>query len=1154
MEHDTGFGYATDVSRAIAVVVVLLLAYAAPLAVGADSGAVESRPLRISADYAQLFRSPDNRHAVVLQGNVNVQCGRRKASADEAVVWIDPGRPDAGGDGPTVYGATVFLQGNPKVKAPKATVTTPGQIADARLLRVDTTGRVFLTAQTRIEKAGHDLPLYQRALRCSERVQGEAERAQQDKPAKPAAQPKETTTQEKPHTEQPSSEDLLLPDDNAAAQTPSAGEKASPPKAPEATAKPVDGVAAADLLLHDDEGTQLTEDTIAAGRSDEPGGAGQGVGADRKAAVGDGEPSAADILEDIDLPRPARAVRPGGDAELLIEAAQPPMVAAPPIAPPVEGRGESKDEDEVQGRDADSDRAEDIERDRDMVGDRPVDEADVLGEQWRGVSLPAKPPVHLVPGGTIVSLPQAEDTDVLMCTGGLYVYQDIPPGGLLEEQSLLELRAQNAVVFYNQKELFRQQGSLLKVVSGVYLEGDVVMQAGYHSVMADKLYYDFTQDRALVINAALSAVLPGQNLPVYARAARIRQLSLDRFAAERLQLSNDEFADPGLSLRAAEAELEITRKSAEAPARVRYDLKDITVNVGELPFFIWPRAVGTSARTPVPIKRVHTSYDGDYGMSVESTWHLAELLGLVEPDGVDSTLRVDEFTKRGPGGGVDVEYARQEFFGRVNSYIVQDKGEDDLGRMASRDDHDPLRTVRGRARWQHRHYLPLDWQATFEVSYLSDPDFLESWEEKEFDTDKGQETVAYFKQQRDNWAFDFLSKWGLNDFEYTQTELPTAGCHVAGQDILSRLTYYQDSFVSRLSDKADARDVPGFGDVYEPSILPGSLDQNDYAMGVSRHEIAMPLQMGPIRFVPTAIGTYVFNDRDLDNSLLQGAGGFRAATQLWHVDNGVESRLWDLHRMRHIIIPEMNVFFVQSDDDDRDNQDVFNVALRQRFQTMRGPASERYSVDFLRWDISATFVNHDIDDSIVPGQFLFSSPEYRFERTPFLNDDLANVGLARREMVNQCLSDHVTTDWTWLISDTTAFIGHMNYNIHDGVLSHTRGTIAVQRTPRTSYYVGHRFTHDGDLYDGIDSQFITGAAHYRINRKYTFAVANRYDIVRTSNSNTEATIIRKFRHWYGAFSVSFDPVDDNFSVSVSFWPEGFDKIAIGSRRFTRLVR
>lgn len=798
-------------------------------------------------------------------------------------------------------------------------------------------------------------------------------------------------------------------------------------------------------------------------------------------------------------------------------------------------------------------------------------------------------PLHIELRGEIRSYPQADGGDIMTCSGGIYAYQR-----LTEEQSLLELRAEKVVIFYSQKDLPRLLSSssgdktpadsnekqlIVSQPLGMYLEGDVVLQIGKlqfddvgsaidNKITAKKLYYDFTNKSALVLDGVLRIVMPDEAVPIYVRAQRIRQWSQSHYTAEKVKLSNDEFHLPHVWLGMDEIDIIIpgARKEGdenEAPDEGRFEMKNITINLEEQPIFWWPRAIAATTKKHLPIQALHTSVSSERGTSVESEWSLAWLLGVKEPSGVDSVLLVDEYSKRGPGGGVEVDYTSEKNYGHLRSYIINDGGEDRLGRFDARKDVPVDNDLRGRARWQHRQYLPYDWEGTFEVSYISDRNFLESWRQREFNTDKGQETVVYFKQQRDNWAFDFLNKFHLNNYDYTLTELPRAGLYAGGVDLFDGLlTYQHDGYIARLRERAGERKVAGLSGKLEDSVLPMIIDQDDFGFGISRNELALPLHIGGVNLVPTVIGTYIYNDMGDENSNVQGAAGIRAGTQFWHVDNSAKSQLWDIDRIRHIVRPEVSAFWVDSDIKDVVHQDVFNFAINQRWQTKRGPEGEKYSVDFLRIDTSLTLVTKDVDDVMVPGKFFFSRPEKQLDFAPIVNYDLVNLGLASREIINQNLSDHADVSWEWAPSQNTAFTGQINYNIRDAVISQADGAVAVQRSPRSRYYVGYRYLRNGDIsiekalpniIQKENANFITGGLSYKLNRKFTVALAHQYDIGQAADSYTRATLIQKFPHWYGAFSIGFDPTRSGVSFMVSFWPEGFDKVALGSRRFSRLT-
>ncbi len=51
---------------------------------------------------------------------------------------------------------------------------------------------------------------------------------------------------------------------------------------------------------------------------------------------------------------------------------------------------------------------------------------------------------------------------------------------------------------------------------------------------------------------------------------------------------------------------------------------------------------------------------------VTSTNEVAKALALEEePEGTDSTLALDYFGKRGPGGGIETDYVGEDYFGRI---------------------------------------------------------------------------------------------------------------------------------------------------------------------------------------------------------------------------------------------------------------------------------------------------------------------------------------------------------------------------------------------------------------------------------------------------------------------------------------------------------
>ena len=98
----------------------------------------------------------------------------------------------------------------------------------------------------------------------------------------------------------------------------------------------------------------------------------------------------------------------------------------------------------------------------------------------------------------------------------------------------------------------------------------------------------------------------------------------------------------------------------------------------------------------------------------------------------------------------------------------------------------------------------------------------------------------------------------------------------------------------------------------------------------TRQEFAMPLSFGPINVTPffTGLLSRDFNDdtanpQDDDRTRWMASVGVRASTQFQRIYNGVENRLLDLHRMRHVIEPYATLWYGHT------NGDPMAIKMRQ---------------------------------------------------------------------------------------------------------------------------------------------------------------------------------------------------------------------------------
>jgi len=759
-----------------------------------------------------------------------------------------------------------------------------------------------------------------------------------------------------------------------------------------------------------------------------------------------------------------------------------------------------------------------------------------------------------------------EKTGTITATGEVYVAQ-----GAIDSAEFLEIRADAAVMFIaetKEPDAERRSGprtrpttdtapfptdssepesprssdtfgfdeTMRAAVAGAYLQGDVVLTRGERLIRASELYYDFENDRALILDAVMRAMAPERNIPIYVRAAKVRQLSRTEYTAQKAMISSSEFHTPHVHLGAENVRLTDATPRDEA-GRItgvqagQFEIQNATLNVEGVPVMYWPYAAGNFQRSETSIRSVRFAYGDDFGATFQAKWYLFNLLGLEEPDGVESLLRTDIFGQRGPGIGVDSDYELEDSYGLLRTYYIQDQGEDNLGPFRS---GPPENEDRGRFTWRHREILPDDWELTLEASYISDPTFLEEYFNAEFEEGKEQETLVYLKKQKDNWAFTLLGQWRILDF-LTQTEhLPDAAFYLIGEPLGDLANLYSETHAGFARYRPDNRRL-----FNRNRFIDNTGTSDIVARTETRNEIDVPIRLGNANIVPFVTGRYGYwDDSPFAGGLdrVHGTAGVRAGTQLWRLFEDVNSTLFDVNGVRHIIKPEMTTWYSASnrrsldlhpfDEGIEDIDDFYgtSLALRQRWQTKRGGPGEWRVVDWIVFDVEANFFGHAPTRLDEIGRFC----EYRPE--------------------NSIARSHITTDFLYRISDTTVLLSDGNFDLNDGNLDVFNLSYAVERSPRFSYFLGYRRIGD------TDSDLIGSGANYRINTKHTVAIRAYYDLERGEAEQIDLTLIRKFPRWYAGLTFGLDNIENDVHVGVSIWPEGAPQAAIGSRKYTGLAQ
>ena len=304
------------------------------------------------------------------------------------------------------------------------------------------------------------------------------------------------------------------------------------------------------------------------------------------------------------------------------------------------------------------------------------------------------------------------------------------------------------------------------------------------------------------------------------------------------------------------------------------------------------------------------------------------------PRDVDAAVRVGYLSDRGPAGGFDANYGggfltdttKQpwNFEGSFRSYFVYDHGSDDIGRLIPANPDDNYR-LRGYVAFEHQHFFPDDWQLQLRANWVSDQEFLEQYFPRSFDTDLPHDESFYLKHQKDNEAFTLLYQFQPNGLvtssDYFQNRfevehIPEIGYQRLGDSLAGdQLTLYSQNTLGGLHFQHTRASLDDEGFKYvSPGIASlgttGTTDKIVYR-GDFREELDYPIDAGPFKVTPYVMGGYTGYSNSPEggakNRFLGGMGG-KITTAFWKVDDTVQSDLFDLHRLRHVIEPEVNLF------------------------------------------------------------------------------------------------------------------------------------------------------------------------------------------------------------------------------------------------------
>lgn len=761
------------------------------------------------------------------------------------------------------------------------------------------------------------------------------------------------------------------------------------------------------------------------------------------------------------------------------------------------------------------------------------------------------PEAELVLAGTT---PTGEPTPVsLVIAGGIVVQYTSRPTAIDTTGQPVQLSATRAVVFFNEGFDPSRFEYSIDDIAGVYLEGNVAVTDGRSTLRGTRVYYDLATEQAIVLDAVFWTADEATGMPLYVRAREIRQLSRREWAGDDVRLSNVAFAEPHFAIGAREVRVQ-TVPGTRGGERVSVDARGVSFRAAELPLFAVPRVRGEMR--PAPLRAL--SFENVAGDNViRSEWDLYTILGLEAATNNRADLIIDGYLERGIGLGTNLEWSRADLDGALFAYYIRDNGEDELTSGATIDqDNEDRGIILAEQYWR----LTDQWDLFLELAYLSDETFLDAFFEREAETRRELNTGLYLRRVEGTDAFTFEIRQSLNDFisneyllqsqGYKTDTLPDVAVHTIGRDLFNgaasyfasaRLSVldltYSEPRMSDLGFNTIDRARAAFGILPNQRIIDelraDGYPSREVTRFDTRHEIEVPLAVGPINFVPFATGRFTaydagfdefsnnFGDGDDDQTRLWGSVGVRASTSIIRVDDSVRSRFFDLDRIRHIIEPSVTVWHAATTRD-ADTLPIFNdevegivegtaarFGIRNTWQTMRGPAGRQRSVDWLVLDTAYITTSNETD-----------------QRSPF-----ARWSDARPE--RSSLGEFAIVDGVMRMTEAVALTGGLLFDTGQGEFARSTFGTLLDHGEGFRSFVEYRELH------AIDATLLNFGAAYELTRKYAAVLDATWDLDESEFQDVNARITRRFPQWTVEVGISVDGITDRFGIGISLRPVGF---------------
>jgi hypothetical protein len=396
-----------------------------------------------------------------------------------------------------------------------------------------------------------------------------------------------------------------------------------------------------------------------------------------------------------------------------------------------------------------------------------------------------------------------------------------------------------------------------------------------------------------------------------------------------------------------------------------------------------------------------------------------------------------------------------------------------------------------------------------QMAFISDRNFLEQYYLDSHLNDLNYDTYLRVKQQQGIWAWTAYGQVRTREWETETNWLPKADFYAYGKTF--SFDRFEDLFVYNVHASAGyAQLMPT--NVVPFAYLPTDV-RTDTARLDLWQDISMPFYLGPVKLAPYGVLDLTYYSSDVngdDLGRIYGGGGVRGSIPFTRHFPSIQSDLFNLNGIDHKISLTGNYFIAQSSTNfnnlpqlSRWNDDSSDQALRdiRPVQTIFNPANAAFLTTSQLFNPQTYAIRRLIDtnpdtlDSINVFQMGLRQrwqTQRGFPGNEHTVDWMAlNVQASAFPNANRDNFSHtfgiVEYDWIWNIGDRTALTSSGWFEPFEGGPRAWDFGIAMNRPDASAFFLGYR------QIDPLNSKSVIASVIYPFSAKYALSANTVWD-------------------------------------------------------------